>query len=215
MNPLNPRLQELQELLPTFLANYTKRFLEKGYDRAFQTGLGQKLAGLSPGKKYGIEFALYTLAAFFDSRLAGNTKLRKFAKEVGIDAAPEIAKRMINGAREEIPLSASTPEEKELAQLLLGLEDKELKEIISWLYEKDISEKMAILARLATLSTTETVRLLNLSAEEREKFFSVLKPQPQSEPTFGDVLRQDMAKGAERLRETKERMRQKRKRGRQ
>lgn len=218
------RLREAVELLPTFAANYVKRFLEKAYDRVFQTKTGAWLASLSPGKKYGAEFALYALTAFFDSRLAENTKLKKFVKEVGIDVAPEISKRMINGVREEVILSAVSPAEKGLADLLLSLEDKELIELLRWLYEKEASEKRNLLSLISLLSSEQITRLLGLPVEEREKFSRLLNlpeepkekaDQGPSEPTFGEVLRQDMVKGAERLREVKERMRQRRKGGRQ
>lgn len=216
---IEQRLREVAELLPTFAANYVKRFLERAYDGLFQTKTGAWLASLSPGKKYGTEFALYALTAFFDSRLAENTKLAKFIKEVGIDAAPEISKRMVNGVRQEVILSAVSPEEKGLADLLLSLEDKELIELLRWLYEKEASEKRNLLGLISVLSSEQITRLLGLSVEEREKFSGLLNPPEEPEekadqgalPTFGEVLRQDMVKGAERLREIKERMRQRRK----
>ena len=184
----NARLGRATELIPVFLANYAKRFLEKGYDRAFQTKLGRKFLGLGDKKKYAIEFALYVLTAFFEKRLAGNTKLVKFAKEVGIDAAPEISKRMINGARAEISSSAGTSEEKELVDLFLSLGDEDLTEAVKWFCGKDFREKNELLSWIATLPSWQLARLLKLSAEEREKFFDVLNPKSRPEEAGQGVL---------------------------
>lgn len=225
MGFLDARFAYLAELLPVFTANYVKRFMERVYDTAFQTGLGQRLAAMGKPKKYAVEFGLNLLTAFFEDRLAENSKLRKFLKEVGIDVAPEISKRLVNGVRDEILASAKTSEEREIAQVLLGLEDEELIDLLNWLCEKPAAELREILGRLCLMSAEQIARLMDFSVEDREKFFSVVVPRPrpslretsrkQSEPTFGGVVRQDMAKAAERLNEIAERMRQRRKRGRQ
>ena len=144
MGRLDAKFARLVELLPVFAANYAKRFMEHVYDSAFQTELGRKLAAMGKPSKYTVEFGLNLLTAFFEDQLAENTKLRKFVKEVGIDVAPEISKRMINGAREEIKMSAKTAEEKEVAQLLFGLEDNEFIGLFGWLYEKQVLEMMTV-----------------------------------------------------------------------
>ena len=223
MGFLDAKFARLAELLPVFAANYAKRFMEHVYDEAFQTSFGQRLAAMGKSRKYTVEFALNLLSAFFEDRLAENTKLAKFVKEVGIDAAPEISKRLINGVKGEILASAKTEEEKELAQILFRLEDKELFEALNWLYEKSASEKAIILSQLSLMSAEQTARLMNFSVEDREKFFGVLNPRPRpketgresSEPTFGEMFRQDMADASKRLEAVREKMRERRKRGRQ
>ena len=222
MGLLDDRFARLAELLPVFAANYVKRFLEHVYDNAFKTPLGQKLAAMGKSKKYAVEFGLNLLTAFFESRLAENTGLKKFVAEIGIDVAPEVSKRLINGARSEILASAKTADEKEMADLLLGLEDAELIGLLDWFYKKPGSETATILGQLSLMSAEQVARLMRFSVEDREKFFDILNPKAKPEktgqklsgPTFGEVLRQDMAKGAERLRGVKERIRQRRKGGR-
>lgn len=223
MGVLDAKFEKLAEFLPVVTANYAKRFLERVYDKAFQTQLGRRLADTGKPKKYAVEFGLNLLTAFFEDRLAENTALRKFVKEVGIDVAPEISKRMINGLKHEITASAKTDEEKEMAVILLALEDKDLIELLNWLSEKTTSEKTRVLDHLSLMSAEQTARLMRFSPEDREKFFGILSPGPRPEeagqkspePKFGEVLRQDMIKAADRLRETRERMGQRRKRGRQ
>ena len=192
MGFLDDKFARLAELLPVFAANYAKRFLEHVYDSAFETELGRKLASMGKSKKYAVELGLNLLTAFFEDRLAENTKLQKFVKEVGIDVAPEISKRMINGAasaREEISASAQTDEEKELAEILLALEDKELVELLRWLYEKPAAEKATLLGQLSLMSAEQIARLMYFSAEQREKFFGILNPQPPSQEARQGVLR--------------------------
>ncbi len=188
MGLLDAKFARLAELLPVFAANYAKRFLEHVYDNAFDTPLGQKLAAMGKSKKYAVEFGLNLLTAFFEDRLAENTKLKKFVKEVGIDMAPEISKRMINGAREEVLASAGTAEEREMAQVLLGLEDKELIGLLNWLYEKPAAEKMSVLGQLSLMSVEQIARLMRFSVEDREKFFGVLDPKPQPKEAGQGVL---------------------------
>ncbi len=179
MGLLDTKFARLAELLPVFAANYAKRFMEHVYDNAFDTPIGQKLIAVGESKKYAVEFGLNLLTAFFEDRLAENTKLKKFVKEVGIDVAPEISKRMINGVRDEVLAGAATNEEKELAGILLALEDKELIDLLNWLYEKPVSEKTTVLKQLSLMSVEQVARLMRFSDEDRKKFFGILNPKLQ------------------------------------
>lgn len=216
--------QKVIQLAPSFAASLTKRLLEKPYDNVFKSWLGQWLVNLSPWKKHSIEGVLYVLTALLDDRLPENSILRKYAKEVVLDAAPEISKRMINGARKEISSLALgvNPLEKELLDAVLSLEDEDLAKLIQWFGRPD-REQRKILAALSILSPEQLAKVFRLSAEEKEKFFEFFWPEKkpeeaqsliQPEPAFGEVFRQDMVKGADWLNQTAERMRQKRKGGR-
>ena len=89
------------------LSGYTKRWMESGvYDRLMDTGLGQQLKGLDPKAKFGIEGGLYVLTAILDQKFSEDTAIKTLIKELGMDAGPEIAKRMINGG--EGPAQAAT-----------------------------------------------------------------------------------------------------------
>ena len=201
MGLLDAKFARLAELLPVFAANYAKRFMEHVYDNAFQTPLGRKLVAIGKSKKYAVEFGLNLLTAFFEDRLAENTKLKKFVKEVGIDVAPEISKRMINGAREEVLASAATDEEKELARILLALEDKELIELLNWLYEKPVTEKMSVLGQLSLMSAEQIARLMRFSTEDREKFFGILSPDESKPEEAKQEILKAMTDDVRKLRE--------------
>lgn len=202
MGLLDTKFSRLTKLLPVFAANYAKRFLEHVYDSGFKTPLGQHLASMSKSKKYAVEFALNTLTAFFEDRLTENTKLKKFVKEVGIDIAPEISKRMFNGAREEILANAGTPEEKEAVRILLELQDEELRGLLKWLYDKPVPETAVILDQLSLMSAEQVARLMNFSAEDRERFFGIIDPRTRpKEPKRGvlGMIADDINKLNERL----------------
>lgn len=205
MGLLDAKFARLTELLPVFMANYAKRFLERVYDSAFQTELGQRLAAMGKSKKYAVEFGLNLLTAFFEDRLAENSKLQKFLKEVGVDVAPEISKRLVNGVRDEIMASAKTSEEKEIAQVLLGLEDRELINLLGWLYEKPAVEVAEILGRLSLMSAEQIARLMSFSVEDRERFFGVLNPRPRPKRDRGvlGLMADDINKLNERLEQSR------------
>jgi len=160
--------------LATFSAGYLKRWLEGNlYDRIFKTELGEKLKSLNKKARYGIEFGLNLLTAFFDQKLAEDTALKKFVKEVGIDMGPEISKRLINNAK--------TQEEKELVNVLLGLEDQTLIELLNWLYDIEATERSRVLKQLSHLSLDEVIRLAKLTNENRKKLFALFESPPPSE----------------------------------
>lgn len=178
---------KLVKLWPTFVSGYFKRFMEYVYDSVFQTEIGRKLVAMGTSKKRIVEFGLNLLSSFFDDWLSENTAIKKLLKEVGIDAAPEISKRIFNGIREEILVSAKTTEGKEMAQVLLGLEDKELIPLLNWLYKTPISERMTILGYLSLMSFEQIARLMNFSIEDRERFFDIIGPRIRSEEGRGTL----------------------------
>ena len=84
--------------IAVFAAGYVKRWMESGvYDRLFKTKYGEKIKRLDKKAAYGIEFGLNFLTSVLDQKISEDTALKKFIKEVGMDAASEISKRLING----------------------------------------------------------------------------------------------------------------------
>ena len=147
-----PTPDQIANGLAIFAANYLKRWLEGNfYDRLFRTGLGQKLQGLDAKARYGIEFGLNLLTVFFDRALAEDTALKRFVKEVGLDAAPEISKRLINHAK--------NPQEQELVHALLTMDQEHLVQLLSWLYEIESGRRKKMLKEISQLSVDELVKL--------------------------------------------------------
>lgn len=173
--------QKILNGLAVFSAGYMKRWLEGNiYDKAFKTELGVKLKSLDEKARYGIEFGLNLLTAFFEQKLAEDAALKKFVKEVGIDIGPEISKRLINNTKEQLIINAKSPEERELVSVLLELEDQALIGLLNWLYDMEATERTEILKQLSRLSFDEVVRLAQLTPEDRKRLFDLFK-SPSSE----------------------------------
>lgn len=190
--------------LAIFSANYLKRWLEGNlYDRLFRTGLGQKLQSLDGKARYGIEFGLNLLTVFFDQVLAGDTAMKRFVKEIGLDAAPEISKRLIN--------HATNPEEQELVHALLAMDQERLVQLLSWLYEIDPERRKKMLKEIGKLSADELVKLAQMPLEEREKLMELSASEQKPWLSHEEVQAIDQA--TERLKALRARLREKRRGG--
>lgn len=176
--------QKILNGLAVFSAGYMKRWLEGNfYDRIFKTELGEKLKSLNKKTRYGIEVGLNLLTVFFDQKLAEDTALKKFVKEVGIDAGPEISKRLINNTKEQLINNAKSQEEKELVNVLLELEDQTLIELLNWLYDIEATERASALNQLSRLSLNEVMRFAKMTNEDRKKLFDLFKTPPSEKVT--------------------------------
>ncbi len=90
-------LEKVGKHSPGIASKYAKRLLEPVYDRLFCTRLGRYFKSLSSPKKHAVEASMYIATEFLEQRLQGDTPLGHIAREVVVDTAPEIAKRMVNG----------------------------------------------------------------------------------------------------------------------
>lgn len=94
-----------------FAAGYAKRWMESNfYDRIIDTKFGQKFKNMDKKAVYGVEFGLNFLTTILDQSLNDNTAIKKFVKEVGMDAASELSKRLINGAKDGTPDNSDNTE---------------------------------------------------------------------------------------------------------
>jgi hypothetical protein len=172
--------QKTLDGLAVFSSAYVKRWFEGHlYDRVFQTGLAEKLGALNKDAKYAIEFGLNLLTVFFDQRLSEDTALKRFFKEIYIDAAPELSKRLING-KEKLSKHARSPQEKELVSTLLQLEDETLVNLINWLYDIDADKRAEMLNQMRRMPLDEVVRLAKLKPESMGRLLEVLEPRTKA-----------------------------------
>jgi hypothetical protein len=173
--------------LATFSSGYMKRWLEGNvYDKIFETELGEKVKGLDEKARYAIEFGLNLLNTFFDQKLAEDTVLKKFVKEVVEDAAPEISKRIINNTKEQLMSNAKSAKDKELVNILLELEDQTLINLLNWFYGIEPSERAKVLKQLSRLSFDEVMRVSQLEPEDRIRLFDIFQPAPSEK--FSDKV---------------------------
>jgi hypothetical protein len=159
--------------LTIFGANYVKRWLETGYDRAFDTPFGQHLRSLDGPTRYAVEFGLNVLAVFFDRALVADTELKRLVKEIGEDAFPEISKRIIN--------HATKVDDVALAEVLLALERPQLLRLLNWLYETPEQSR----GEAFTLLTGMIWRKLDGATESTETEEAEDDRLPSSPPSAG------------------------------
>ena len=96
--------------LAVIAASYAKRWMESNiYDRVVDTKIGHKLKNIDVRAIYGIEFGLNFLTSMLDQKMPEDTALKKFVKEIGMDAASELSKRLLNGIKKD---SSDTTEYK-------------------------------------------------------------------------------------------------------
>ncbi|MDX8129985.1 hypothetical protein QLH52_22025 [Methylomonas sp. OY6] len=91
--------------------------------------MAEQLGNLPTNARYGAEGALYFLSAFLEQRLAEDTTIHKILKNVVINAAPELAQRILE--------KASTHEERLLAYELAKLPSEDLRHLLDWLCRTD------------------------------------------------------------------------------
>jgi hypothetical protein len=162
-----------------FSAGYLKRWLEGNfYDKIFKTELGEELKSLDKKARYGIEFGLNLLNAFFDEKIAKDTALKKFVKEVGLDMGPKISKRLINNTKEHLNSNARSSDEKELVSILLELDDQTLVDLLNWLYDIEQTKREEVKKQLSRLSFDEIVKLTHLSPADKKRLLDLLKSPP-------------------------------------
>lgn len=169
-----------------------------------QSDLGQKLRSLDAKAKYGIEFGLNLLSVFFDQALAEDTALKRLVKEVGLDAAPEISRRLINHAQ--------TAEEQDLIHSLLAMGQEELIKLLGWLYEIDAKRRKKMLQDIGDLSVEELTSLSRMNSEDRERLLGLFVPARK--PWLSTEEVQGIERATEALRSFRAKLRAKRQEGR-
>ena len=106
-------------------SSYGKRLADqKLWDALMRTPYGQRLLALSRTQKYGAEAVFYILDVIAWHKIGSDSPLRVAISEFVGDAAPEIAKRMLNGkdhtpARRKTGLDAVTDMDELSADKLL------------------------------------------------------------------------------------------------
>lgn len=173
--------QKLQDGLLTFITGYLKRLLEGHlYDEIFETNFGELLLNLDRSKKYGVEFALNLLIAFFDQKLAHDSAFQKLINELIRDSGSEISKRIINDAKTIIRRNASSSDDT-LLQTLLQLDDDSLASLLRWLHEVNEMERELVEKRISSMSLYEIMRLSEMSTEDKQRLLDLLAKVDSSE----------------------------------
>lgn len=141
---MKPHPQDVERILTSVAASYAKRWLEGNfYDWLFTTAPGRWARGLDPGTKYAIEAGMYVAAASVVPQPGDSTGLSEIALQVLSDAAPELAKRIINGQKPPEGTRPSLPE----------VSDTDMETIRAWVANSSRDEREALLRRMTARST--------------------------------------------------------------
>jgi hypothetical protein len=160
-----------------FSSCYIKRWLEGRYDQLGDLPAVAKLKALSTGTKLGIEAILYTLTAYAEQKLTDQSPLGLMAKTVLMDAAPEIASRLMTDVRADLT-GATTGEvaldepRQAVASKLLALQNKELLGILVSMEEMDDATRGKFLSFAASSSGEELAKFSALTQEQRKMLLS-------------------------------------------
>jgi len=144
-----------------FAAGYLKRWLERAvYDRLDETAVMQAVHELPLGSRYGIEAILNLVNAAFGSQLSGDTPFKHALRDVVLDAAPELSKRVINGKSEM--------RDAKVANVLLQLTESDLAEILDWIAAASTRQRGQIQKIVQNLDSDGLTKIARLNAAERE-----------------------------------------------
>lgn len=184
--------------MPVFVAGYIKRMLEGKYDYLInETVWGQRLKKIGLSGKFSTEGLLNILNAIASSELPEDSFFKKVIKEVLLDAAPEISKRIINGdsklakkigqeTKSKIDQFLNSgkiekPKEKELANLMLELDSETLAGLLAWTYGIEEEERKRTVGLIKNLSHEELAKFAGLSEEGRKQMVELLTEKPPKE----------------------------------
>lgn len=166
-------------LVSTIFSNYTKRVAENKYDDVMETNVGEYLKNLSPEKKKLTELAMYFFTGVFEQKFPENTAVRKYFKSVLSDSGSEVAKRMINGAHDDLQKIPLTVEKRVFADLLCELDEEALKKLVENLCGMDAKERKNLIQELTYLDPQKLEKIAGLNAEDFQKLSTTLQP-PQN-----------------------------------
>ncbi len=196
--------EKLKNAAAVFASGYVKRWMEGNYDRLMTTESGQRLQALDDRVKYVLEAGAYALMAFADQHLSADTPLKRLIREISLDAAPELSKRMVNGVREKLSTSQPGAANHEVAQALLKLGDDDLGALLAWLSNLTPEKRAAMVKPLSSLSGDDLKRFATLSPHQRDLLSTLddpmSRPRSQSEPARAGSARTEVTKALKGLR---------------
>lgn len=118
--------------------------MEARYDAIMLSPAGRKLMELDQRQRYVIEAGLYALMAYVEERWTPESPVLRGVKKVAVDAPPEVAKRLVNGFREQVVADLDgdvTEERREVISSLLALNDEDLFSFATWMASSSPQER--------------------------------------------------------------------------
>jgi hypothetical protein len=177
--------QRILKGLSVFASGYVKRWMEDNYDHLMMTAPGRRLMDLDQKTRYGIEAVLYAVMAVGEHKLPENSPLQWLFKEVLVDAPPEIAKRLVNGFREDYvrnPHKSIPSQSRSFGSILEDLEADQLNSLLAWCATLTLDEGGHFRDMMPRLSKEQLVAFVRLGDAERKAFLTIFKGKPDVRP---------------------------------
>jgi hypothetical protein len=112
---------------------------------------------LDQRERYLVEAGLYALMSYVEDRWTPESPLLRAVKKVAMDAPPEVAKRLVNGFREQAvaDMDAELSEEKRQAiATLLALDDADLFSFTAWMASASPEQRKQLARGVDTATPT-------------------------------------------------------------
>lgn len=166
---------QMKRAAGVFATSYIKRWMEGPYDALLNLPVFIKLKALGPNKKYFIETCLYVLTAYADYKLSEDSFAGKIAKDIIVDAGPEIASRLLKDVRMDLNQVSTINGAQSLsvASKLLELDDDALLRILTYIEDLDEIKHEKFMDFVAKSSKEELEKFSLLSLEQRNTILSI------------------------------------------
>lgn len=143
--------------------DYGRRLMEEVYDKMVESKVFESIRNKPEPLKYAIEALLYSVSAVLGQKFPQKNMFQKTFAGIANDAAPELAKRIINGAKKRVADNEiSNPKVSRLAALVLELTDEPLNKFLDSLLTLDPEKRQTVLAYISSFDPEEALRLILL-----------------------------------------------------
>ncbi len=125
--------QNFEQLLAEMAGGWSKIFMEKVYDKAFETDLAKRLQNLGIISKSAMISTLGLMSFYLTNRITEKNFSGRVFRQVTEDAWSEVGKRLLNGFHNlvvDLEKSAQTEEQKQVLQSLSQADLETLRKLL-------------------------------------------------------------------------------------
>jgi hypothetical protein len=187
--------KERSDSLALFISNYLKRMLEESYNQFGKSKICQMLKSQNSAVKYAIEAMLYSLSVFLNQEVSQNSVFKRVLVEIGTDAAPELAKRIINGAKQQLQETNAPTEDKKLAAKILDLDPASLQRFLQDFISMEPVERGRVAKQISGLDKAKLEKLIRLPLETLKQFAQMINEVESPAPPALEALQAPQSRG--------------------
>lgn len=183
-------------IISSVAADYSKRWADSNlWDSLMATPTGRWFVGLSRNQKLTAEMIAYLSSAIVKWHLGDHTPLRQYLSEVGGDAIPELAQRMLDGrgTPADSPGTSPSPSSPDPSGLtaLLTMDPKDRQVLLEWLRTTDRETRERFEKLWVKMTALQISMVSHLSPEERKTLLELTTKPPRTKKV-GEHLREGL-----------------------